>query len=238
MGIVIDIIVLAFLILGTYAGWKRGLIKSLVNVIGLVAIVIISYALKGYIVNILIDNLPFFSLPGLEGLTSINVLLYNLISFIVIFIVLYCLLNIIIAITGFIDTLLKFTVIWIIPSKIGGAIIGLVESWVFVYLALFMISFFSVTSGFVLESRVSSFVLNHTPVVGKLLGGAKDTILDVSKALKDYDPKNDEDVRNMNLNIMEIEVKYGLLTAEKAQELMDTGKVEIDNVYIVPIVKG
>ena len=141
MKILLDIIILLIIILGTLAGVKKGLLKTLVGVVGLVAIVIISYTLRLPLANFLIDTLPFFEFGGvIEGLTSLNVLIYNVIAFIVIFVLLYCVLNIVIALTGFIDTLLKFTVIWIIPSKIGGGILGFIESWVFVYLVLLYIS--------------------------------------------------------------------------------------------------
>ena len=70
MGIVIDIILLAFIALGTYLGTRKGLIKTAVSFVGLVAIVIISYTLKSYLANFLIDFLPFFNFGGaLEGLT-------------------------------------------------------------------------------------------------------------------------------------------------------------------------
>ena len=231
MNYAVDIIVVILILLGTYLGWRKGLIKSLVSVIGLVAIFIISFAIKDKIANILIDNLPFFSLPGLEGLTSINVLLYNVIAFLVIFILLYCLLNIIIAITGFVDTLLKFTVIWIIPSKIGGAIVGFIESWVFVYLALFVISLFSVTAGFVWDGKVSSFILNHTPVINRLTGGAKTAINEITDAIEEFRNDSEKTTEDLNLRILQIEIVNGVISKEKAQELIDTGKVELDNIY-------
>ena len=96
MNILLDILIVIFLVLGILAGMKRGLIKTLVGVVGLVAIVIVSYTLKGYISAFLIDNLPFFNFSGeLEGLTSLNILIYNVISFIVVFVIMYCILNII-----------------------------------------------------------------------------------------------------------------------------------------------
>ena len=124
---VVDILIIVFLLLGTYAGWRKGLIKSLVNFIGLIAVVILSFYLKTFIANFLIDKMPFLNFAGLNGLSSVNILIYNIISFIFVFIILYCVLNIIISITGFSDMLLKFTVIWIIPSKILGALVGLLE---------------------------------------------------------------------------------------------------------------
>ena len=63
---IVDIIIIVFLILGTYAGWRRGVIKSLINFLGLIAVAIISFYLKTYIANFLIDVMPFFNFAGLN----------------------------------------------------------------------------------------------------------------------------------------------------------------------------
>lgn len=227
MNLFVDILLLVFLMLGTYVGLKKGLIKSAVSFIGLVAIVIISYVLKTPIANFLIDNLPFFQFSGtIAGLTSLNILIYNLLSFIVVFILLYCILNIIITLTGFIDTLLKFTVIWIIPSKIGGAILGFLESWIFIFLAVFVLAQFSFTNAYIKDSTISNIILNNTPVVGTVLGNASKAAQDIYEEID----KNTKDTSSLNLTILQIEINYGLITKEKAQELMNIGKLGIDNV--------
>lgn len=225
MSTLVDIILVIFLVLGTYAGTRKGLIKTAVSFIGLVAIIIISYSLKTPVANFLIDNFPFFQYYG--GLTSLNILVYNLVSFVVIFILLYCILNIIITLTGFIDTLLKFTVIWIIPSKIGGALLGFLEAWVFLFLILFVLTQFNVTNNFINNSTVSDIILNHTPVVGTFLGNASNAAKDIYATINE---NKNSDVNTLNLTMLQIEINYGLITKDKAQELIDTGKMGIDNV--------
>ena len=227
MNIFVDIILVVFLALGAYAGTRKGLIKTAIGFIGLVAIIILSYSLKTPLANFLIDTMPFFQFGGaLEGITSINILIYNVISFIVIFILLYCVLNIVISLTGFIDTLLKFTVIWIIPSKIGGAILGLLEAWLFIFLAVFVLSQFSFSNALVSESKVADVILNHTPVVGNFLSGASKAAQDIYEKIETHDG----DTNSLNLTILQIQINYGLITKDKAQELIDIGKMGIDNV--------
>lgn len=224
MSTIVDIILVVFLVLGTYAGTRKGLIKTAIGFVGLVAIIILSYSLKTPLANFLIDTLPFFEFAG--GLTSLNILIYNIISFVVVFILLYCILNIVLALTGFIDTLLKFTVIWIIPSKIGGAILGFLEAWLFVFLAVFILSQFSFANSLINESKVSDIILNHTPVIGSYLGNASKAAQDIYTEIE----KNEGDNKTLNLTILQIQINYGLITKEKAQELMDIGKMGIDNV--------
>ncbi len=230
MKMIVDILIVVFLLLGTYAGWRKGLIKSLVNFIGLVAVVILSFYLKTFVANFLIDKMPFFNFAGLNGLSSVNILIYNVISFVFVFVILYCVLNLIISITGFIDLLLKFTVIWIIPSKILGAIVGLLETWVYLYLVLFVLSAFNVTSSFVLDSKVGTFMLDNTPIVNNVFGGAYDTIKNVYNDIEAYEKDENKTTEDLNLRILQIEINNGLITKEKAQELIDSDKIDLGNV--------
>lgn len=233
MGIVVDIIVVLVIVFGVIAGAKRGLIKSLVGLIGLVAIIIISFSLKNPVANFLIDKMPFLNYGGnLYGLTTINILVFNMISFVVVFIVLYCLLNVILKITGFIDTLLKLTVIWIIPSKIGGAIIGLLESWVYVYLVLFVLIQFGITNPFVMQSNVSKFILDHTPVVGTYLEKAKDGAIKIYQSVEEYSKDETKTLKDIDLMILQTEINSGLISKPKANELIQTGKIPLDGVMI------
>lgn len=239
MSTVVNILLIVFLALGTYAGWRKGLIKSLVNLVGLVAVVILSYTFRPYLSNFLIDKMPFFNFMGLEGLTAINILVYNVIAFVVIFVLLYCVLNIVISITGFIDTLLKFTVIWIIPSKIGGAIIGFFETWVFLFLLCFVLASFNLSSRFILDSKVANFMMDHTPIVGNYLYGISNAARDIYTDILKYQEEN-KSADELNVHILGIETNYGLISSEKVKELFETGKIDTDykNVEIVrPTVK-
>lgn len=231
MEVALDIIIVILIILGTYMGARKGLLKSLVGLVGLIAIIIISYSLRIPLANILIDKLPFFEFSGaLAGLTSLNILFYNIIAFVIIFILLYCVLNVIMSLTGFIDTLLKFTVIWVIPSKIGGALLGFIESWLFVFLALFILVQFNFTTSFVTDSKVGNFVLDHTPVVGNFLGGAKEAAKSIYDSVQKYTNGEIESSKEVNIAIINSEIINGLITKAKANELIETGKLELEGV--------
>ena len=233
VSIVVDIILVAVLVLGVIAGLKRGLIKSLVSLIGLVSIVIISYTLRAPLANLLIDHLPFLPFGGsVIGVVALSILIYNALAFVVIFVVLYCLLSIIIKVSGFIDTLLKLTVIWIIPSKIGGAILGFLETWVYLFLVLFVMAQFSVTNTLIHESRVSKIILNNTPIVGTYLRGAKNAALEIYDSVREFEKDDSKTQGDLNLRVLQIEVNYGLVSKAKANELIETGKLELDGVQI------
>ncbi len=225
MNTVVDIILVVVILLGFLIGAHKGLIKSIVGLIGVVAITIISYALRMPLANFLIDKLPLISI---KGVTALSILIYNILAFIVIFILLYCILNIILSLTGFVDSLLKLTVIWVIPSKIGGAIIGFLETWVFTFLVLFVLSQFSFTNSLIKDSKVSNLILNHTPIVGTYLKNSKDAAMDIYAELLNEDESLT--TSSINLKILQTEILHGLITKEKAQELIETGKIGLDNV--------
>lgn len=225
LNIVVDIILVVFLALGLYVGQKKGIIKTLISFVGIVAIVILSYTLRYRLAEFFIDHLPFFNIKGLEGLTSINILLYNAIAFVIIFVLLYSILNLIISLTGFIDTLLKFTVIWIIPSKILGAIVGFCEAWIYAFLVVFILGSISVTSTWISDSKIANFMLDKTPVISNFLYGARNAAKEIYAEIDTYNKAEEKDSMSLNIFITQKEITYGLITAEKAQELVDTGKL-------------
>lgn len=229
MSLVVDIIIVALLALGGYLGWKAGILKTLVRFVGLVAITILAFTFKSYLAKFLLGIIPFSDFGGIfEGIYSINIFLCNGIAFLVIFILLYCLLNIIISVTGFIDTLLKFTVIWILPSKILGSVVGVLEGWVFVLVALVGLSQFTFTTNMVYESNIAPVMMKYTPVVGKLARGTAESMNDVYKILKEA-PK-DTDRSNLDLRVLQEAISAGIITTGEATELIDTGKLPFENV--------
>lgn len=227
MNILVDIIVVAMLILGIVVGQKKGLIKTAVGLIGLVAVVIISYTLRVPLANLLIDKMPFFDF---NGLPSLSILLYNVIAFVVVFVVLYSILSIILSLTKFVDTLLKLTVIWIIPSKIGGAIIGFLETWVYLFLILFVMVQFNVSAAWVKDTTVAKVILDHTPIVGSFMNESKEAAKDIYKSMDEMSKDETKTQDDINLRILQYEIIHGLVSKEKAQELVETGKVKLDNV--------
>jgi len=117
-----------------------------------------------------------------------------------------------------------------IPSKIGGAILGLLEAWVFIFLAVFVLAQFSVTNAFISDSKVSDIILNHTPVIGNYLGGASKAAQEIYAGIEEYSKDDTKTTTDLNLYILQIEINYGLVSKDKATELMEIGKIGLDNV--------
>ena len=138
---IVDAVIIVLLLFGGVCGFKSGFIKQTVFLIGTILTFIIAYYLKDYLANFLSYNLPFFKFGGaIEGLTSLNIVLYQMIAFLTIQALLGLILGIILKVANFFENVLKATVILSIPSKILGFILGVVEAYVMIFIALFFLS--------------------------------------------------------------------------------------------------
>ena len=79
---ILDIFIIMMLIMFVIVGFKRGVIKELVSLIGIIIIFILSWSLKNYIGNFLCIIFPFFKFIGpLKDIDAINILVYQGIAF-------------------------------------------------------------------------------------------------------------------------------------------------------------
>ena len=76
---ILDALIIIFLILGIMAGLRRGFIKQIVLLVGLIAILVISFYLKNPVATFLYKHLPFFKFSGIfKGVSILNILIYNI----------------------------------------------------------------------------------------------------------------------------------------------------------------
>ena len=226
-----EIVIIIIILLGALIGFKKGAIKEIFELVGTISIIIIAYLLKGYLASLLIKLLPFFNFKGYVGLYSINFLIYDVISFIIIFVLLYCILNILINLAGFIDKLINLSVIFALPSKIIGLVLGMVNALVFVFLLCYIAMQIPHTQKYVMESKVSTSILERTPIVNVVCSKGILVSEDVYNKLLGYSFK-EEDTQDMNLQIATSVAKYGLVDKTLIQEAINAGKLNLEHVII------
>ena len=84
MSAILDLVIIAIILIGAFNGWKYGGISAAVKLIGTILVFILAYYLKNPISVLLYENLPFFKFGGMfKGITSLNILLYEAIAFII-----------------------------------------------------------------------------------------------------------------------------------------------------------
>ena len=131
--------------------------------------------------------------------------------------------------TGILETILKFTIVLGIPSKILGAIVGLIENYIIVFFVLYLLSmpnFLEV--GFIKESKYREPILKNSPI---LSGVAESTleVLDEFKGLTDKYEQS-ENSNEFNLETLDLFLKYRVVTVDTVKNLVESGKIKIDGI--------
>lgn len=222
---IVDAIVILFLLLGAVLGFKKGAIRSLVGLVGTIAVVVIAYYLKNPVADLLYNFVPFFDFSGnWQGLVTLNILLYESIAYVLVFVILYGLLSLILRLTGIIEKFLTMTIILGIPSKIIGAVLGFLEAVVFSFIILFVLLQFNGSHTFIKESTVAMSILDKTPLIGAMVNDTYDAIVEISDLQDKYKDSASKD--EYNAEILGIMLRYHVVTPDTTRKLIDNGKLD------------
>lgn len=224
---IIDTIILLFIILGGLIGFKEGVIKKLSSVIGLVLVVVLAFILKNKLSVMFYENLPFLDLWGVfKGIQILNVIFYEVIAFLIIASVLMIVYRVLLGVTGLIEKILKATVILSIPSKILGFIVGLIESYIWVYIILFILTLPIINIKEVYSSKVANYIMEETPYLSKYTNKTVEIYNNIYKAVSDKENKTNNQINEETMDLM---LKYDIITIESAEKLIKRNKVSVDS---------
>ncbi len=222
---IIDIIILIFLGFGALLGFKRGFTKQLVSLIGIFAIIILSFLFKNVVSVFLYNNLPFLNFGGIfKDITVINILVYEIIAFFVIFVILSLIFKILLKVTSVFETILKMTIILGIPSKILGAILGVVQNLIYVFVVLYILSLPSVNINIIENSKIGNTIMEKTPILTNICNKTLTVFNEIGQLAKEYE--NTDNVGEFNQKALNIMIDSGVITKENAQKLIDKGKIK------------
>ena len=228
---VADIIIVIALVLGAIGGFRAGVIKKTADFVGIFLVIILSFYLKNYLSVIMYENLPFINFGGfIKGIEAINILFYEVLAFIIVFSLLMLILKIVLMLTGLIEKILKATVILSIPSKILGIVVGAIEMYVYVFLVLVVITLPIINVPYVRDSKVSSFILNNTPILSSVSEEMIDTYNDIYKVVKDKDSKSNEE---LNDEVIKLLLDKKVITKESLNKLIDRNKIHLNDKSIL-----
>lgn len=223
----VDIIILILIVLGAIGGFKAGAIKKITDFIGTFIIIILAFYLKNYLSVIMYENLPFFDFGGLiKGIQVVNVLFYEVLAFIIVFAFLLIILRLLLMITGLIEKILKATIILSIPSKILGIFVGMIEMYVYVFIALVFLSLPVFNISYVKESKIANFMLNDTPILSSMTEDIVGTYSEVYELIDNKANKTNEEV---NTEILKVLLEREVITKESAKKLVDKNKLHLSD---------
>lgn len=227
---IIDIVIILLIILGAVIGFKQGAIKRLTSFIGMFVIVIAAFLLKNPVSVLLYENLPFTNFFGLfNGVTILNVLMYEIISFLLVLAVLTFALRVILTVSGLVELLLKLTVFLSIPSKIFGIFVGAIEAYVYVFIFLVILNLPFINFNMVKESTMANNIVNNSFVISDITRDTINTYSDVYDMLKNDD--NERTNAEINEDVLNIFIEHGVVTEESAIKLITMNKINVTDDY-------
>jgi len=219
----IDIIVLVILIAGTFIGLKKGLIKSIVSFFGVIIVLFLAWNLRSILSSFLYSTLPFFSFTGEMALGTI--IIYELVSFLIIAIILLILLKLITAFTGLLDMILSFSKSLGFIGKIIGLVLGFIETYFILFIALFILYNFTSLNSQIDESYASKIILNETPILSESVKNESSSIKEISSVKDRFVLGSDE----YNKEVFEILLKYKIIDIDTADKLVKENKLVFPN---------
>ena len=222
---VVDIVILIFLGFGALIGFKRGFTRQLVSLIGIFAILILSFILKNPISIFFYNNLPFFNFGGIfKDITVLNILVYEILAFFVVFFVLTIIFKILLSITKIFEKVLTLTIILGIPSKILGALLGIVQYVIYVFIIIYILRLPVFNLNIVKESKVANTILDKTPILNSVCDKTLEVFNQIIELKEEYvTTTNTKEFNQKTLNIM---INNSIITKENAQNLIDKGKIK------------
>ena len=228
MGLV-DILIVIFIFIGGVLGWKRGAIKEAASALGIVLITVLSFIFKNPLSVILYENLPFFKFGGIfKGVTVLNIALYELIAFLVVFSILMIVWRLVMFASGIVQRIIDMTIILGLPSKILGFLIGLVEYYLIAFIVVYILvlPIFSVKE--VVNSEYANIILDKTPLISNVFGEKMEFIDEFVSLKEKY--KNTDSASQFNYETLDLFLKYDIIDINSAKKLREKNKLKIDGI--------
>ena len=223
---ILDIGIVLILIMSAIVGFKRGAIKEIVSLVGIIIVFIVAFAFKGVLGNVLCKWLPFFNFAGnLEGVTVLNILLYQLIAFLIIYSLLFSIYMIVMKISGIVQKIVHMTVILWLPSKIIGAVVAFITGYVMVFVVLLALLIPLKDTDMFKESKFANYVVYDTPILAGSADNISRSINEVYTLGEDLS-KGDISKNEANLETMDILLKYKIVSPKTAKELVALDKLD------------
>lgn len=222
----LNIIIILIILMFGVVGFKNGIFKEGVSFIGTIIVFFISFLFKGMIGNVLCKLLPFFTFGGnLKGLVSINILVYQLIGFFILFSILMIAYHILMFATKILQKIVDLTIILTLPSKILGGIIGLFKGYLIMFIILLVLMLPFKDNELFTSSSFADYILNHTIIISSYTNDLSNTIEKITDLTIGIS-KGSIDTNSANLQIIDTMLKYGIVDAHTIDQLVVLDKLD------------
>lgn len=219
----IDVVIILCILMAGLAGGKKGAINEIVNVVGIILVYFLSFLLMNPLANIFYKYLPFFNFRGsLDGIVVFNIIFYKILAFLIIAFILFNLYTIILKLSGLLQKLVNATIVLSIPSQIIGFLIGLVQGYIVVFIALTILKIPCANFNMFNESLFADKIIYKSFILTDSLGNTTQAMHDVFD-LVETSKKNSKN--SINLKSLDIMLKYKVVDKETVNMLVDSNKL-------------
>ena len=231
---IFDVGIILLLIMFLIVGFKNGVIREAFALIGIIAVFILSFVFKGLLGNLMCIILPFFKLSGvIEGFSVINILIYQIIAFMLVFAILLTIYEIFLKISKFIQKLVNLTIILILPSKLLGAVVSLIKGVIVLY-AVFIVLMISLkNSELFTGSTMVNQILYKTPILSQSSNNFINTVEEIYNLAEKVSNK-EISTNAANLELLDMMLKHKIVNKSTVERLVKLHKLDdVNNIETV-----
>lgn len=231
---IFDVGIILLLIMFLIVGFKNGVIRETFALIGIIAVFILSFVFKGLLGNLMCIILPFFKLSGvIEGFSVINILIYQIIAFMLVFAILLTIYEIFLKISKFIQKLVNLTIILILPSKLLGAVVSLIKG-VIVLFAVFIVLMIPLkNSELFTGSTMVNQILYNTPILSQSSNNFINTVEEIYNLAEKVSNK-EISTNDANLELLDMMLKHKIVNKSTVESLVKLHKLDdVNNIETV-----
>lgn len=231
---IFDLGIILLLIMFLIVGFKNGVIREAFALIGIIAVFILSFVFKGLLGNLMCIILPFFKLSGvIEGFSVINILIYQIIAFMLVFAILLTIYEIFLKISKFIQKLVNLTIILILPSKLLGAVVSLIKG-VIVLFAVFIVLMIPLkNSELFTGSTMVNQILYKTPILSQSSNNYINTVEEIYNLAEKVSNKKIS-TNAANLELLDMMLKHKIVNKSTVESLVKLHKLDdVNNIETV-----
>ncbi len=227
---ILDIGIIIFVLFGAVLGFKRGFTQEVVKALGFIAVIILSYIFKNPLSVIMYNKLPFFHFGIFKNIEVLNIVLYELIAFIICLIVFSIALKLLTFVSNIFEKILNATVILGIPSKIAGAVVGFIYHYIICFVVIYILTIIFINVQLVHDSKYREPILTKTPLLSNVI----DKTTNVYGEFKTlFDNRNNKSIseNEYKYQALELFLKYDVIKIETLEDLVSKGKVSTFDGY-------
>lgn len=226
MSIVVDIAIVATILMFAIVGFKNGLIKQATSVVGIILVLVLSFLFKEQIGNILCKIMPFFNFYGnIKGLVVLNILIYQLVGFVIIYSILFSIYTLILKLSGILQKMVNMTIVLLLPSKIGGLILGFIEGYILTFVVLMVLTIPLKNVPLFKDSQVLNMMMTKTPIVSKYTNNLL-SIIDETYILVDGVVDEKMAINEANLKMLDGMLKNKIVSKKTIEQLIVLDKLD------------